>query len=657
MPNIIQKDKNLNKARPVKELHRSHPFNDQKNHDTLRDYVHDRVTLGLNLRDAMVHRYVKTDKQIAGYLILSDEDKERARKKDATGQQLAVEVNLPLTHIHIDDMATYIAETSAPAKAIYHAADVAREQNVANAMANLMNEHAEHADHFSNISRSGLSALKYNICCMEVEWHTQHAPSFAEEVTEGPVQTEVIWNGNRLNHMDMYNTFWDPTVSPQDIPEFGEYAGKITRISGFGLKRLVDAGVYHNIEKIDLTSDQTNTDSMNTNILYRDAAIEVGLGKLDSKGTDAAGAGTDWFAFIGIHSDMVNGTALSLVHTYIWLNPIELNLVANTAKNRDAGRNRLELWKIVTAGSAAIVFAEREKARHGYIPMSFGAINYDDLGIAQRSVAEIIDPLQTFASFSLNTHIQATRKNIWDLTVYDPTGIDFTGIPDGEVAARVPLKEGGHGRNINDMIWQNSNLIDTRQTVENMNMIMGLLEDFYPTQSMPSQIAGIDRAIESQVAAVTQGTTRRMKQAVRTLDSTVWRWSRVFQYYNILQFHAEPIEIMGDDGKKKTVQVKDFKTNNVIAALGQGLKTMDRELIIAQLTALTQMVLQSPNAVQQTDIMLLINAISDYMGIEVDFRQFKLTAETPPAGEGGEDDPANAGGVGDGESVQQPIGG
>jgi hypothetical protein len=44
---------------------------------------------------------------------------------------------------------------------------------------------------------------------------------------------------------------------------------------------------------------------------------------------------------------------------------------------------------------------------------------------------------------------------------------------------------------------------------------MGLVNQFFPTQSLPSQIASIDRAVDSQVAAVQQGANRRQQKAAR----------------------------------------------------------------------------------------------------------------------------------------------
>src|SRR3546814_4530178 len=66
--------------------------------------------------------------------------------------------------------------------------------------------------------------------------------------------------------------------------------------------------------------------------------------------------------------------------------------------------------------------------------------------------------------------------------------------------------------------------LDTKQTLGDMQGAMDLTNQFFPTQSVPSQIAGIDRAISSQVAAVQQRSEERSvgKECVSTCRS---RWS------------------------------------------------------------------------------------------------------------------------------------
>jgi len=69
---------------------------------------------------------------------------------------------------------------------------------------------------------------KYNVCGVELEW----APIGTLSVNKNnnavgdPAQPTLdVEQINRMNSMDMYNTFWDQLVDIPDVTEFGDYVG------------------------------------------------------------------------------------------------------------------------------------------------------------------------------------------------------------------------------------------------------------------------------------------------------------------------------------------------------------------------------------------------------------------------------------------------
>src|SRR3546814_8232821 len=70
----------------------------------LLEYLQQRLMLGKNARDERLPRIGRIDRDVAGWIIRTDETEvERERKKTQTGQPVAMDQNLPLTFIHIDD--------------------------------------------------------------------------------------------------------------------------------------------------------------------------------------------------------------------------------------------------------------------------------------------------------------------------------------------------------------------------------------------------------------------------------------------------------------------------------------------------------------------------------------------------------------------------
>src|SRR3546814_9964949 len=53
---------------------------------------------------------------------------------------------------------------------------------------------------------------------------------------------------------------------------------------------------------------------------------------------------------------------------------------------------------------------------HSHIPFYFGISNDDTSAEHSKSPAETIQPLADFASFLMNIHIKACRKNVWGTT-------------------------------------------------------------------------------------------------------------------------------------------------------------------------------------------------------------------------------------------------
>src|SRR3546814_17422586 len=77
-----------------------HPFRNEKNHQKLLEYLQQRLMLGKNARDERLPRIGRIDRDVAGWIIRTDETEvERERKKTQTGQPVAMDQNLPLTFI------------------------------------------------------------------------------------------------------------------------------------------------------------------------------------------------------------------------------------------------------------------------------------------------------------------------------------------------------------------------------------------------------------------------------------------------------------------------------------------------------------------------------------------------------------------------------
>jgi hypothetical protein len=613
---------------PKPSVGKEHPFLNTPNHEKLIEYVRERLLAGKEARNARLDRLCQIDKAVAGWQLLSAADRERAEATRNTGTPHAITVNLPLTYVHTDDMMTYYAQTFAPTRGMFYHSGSPEDVESSNIIVEIMNSHAIYGGYYTQILRTLQTLLRYNYGGFHCYWHNE-LPAL---VTVGAIPNEPKWQGNRLDALDVYNLLIDPTVPFTNLHSHGEFGGWAEMVSHYRLQLAAARGEYYNCQE-----------ALDSGEAYSTCTYYVKPPTQAQMDADESG-GTDWKSILsGGNSSAAVG--YELVHVYIRLVPTEFGLVAKT----DATRQRYELWKLTILNDKHIIAATYQDNMHEQIPLYLGAINDDLMESSTKSIAEILSPLQQFASFLLNTHIAATRKQIWDLTIYDSSVVDLTQVPDGEVAARIPTRATAAGKDLRTAIWQPQKQLETKQTLSDLEGVIGIIDQFFPTQSLPSQIAGIDRAVDSQVAAVQQGANRRQQKTARLLDDSLFRLVRSCLYYNIIQFMPNGATVNNMfTGKSYTIDSATLKDTDLPYIIGQGLKALDRQAAVSMLQQIIFALIQAPAAAAEIDLLGLIDYWTSMMDIDVDLKaRFKKqvtqavgpdgqpTAEAPPPVEGG----------------------
>jgi hypothetical protein len=616
---------------PKPSVHPGHPFKNQRNHDLLMDYLRSRLKQGVAVRDNKLARLASVDKMVAGWMRLNKEDRARKIKEERTGYPQAVQMNLPLTFVHLDDMMTYFAQTFAPNRGMFYSVGKPDEQDAGSQIVTIMNNHAIYAGYFRQVLLAIFACLKHNEGGFYCNWSKDIGPKLAKGPQDQTVlNMETIWNGNRVTALDTYNTFYDPICHPTELYCKGEWAARAWPVSHYMLQKMASEGLYYNCE----TAIETE-EGLGNCTYYRNPPSEANMDANES------GAVNNWVAILSMAPAYAMSNGFELVEVSIRLNPYQLNLVPRTAANK-ATRNRFELWRITILNDKYIIDATYMNNIHGYLPYFIGMINDDLMSTSQKSVAEILAPLQNFASFLLNTHVAATRKNIWGLTVYDSTVVDLSTLPAGETSARVPAKPSAAGKKISDAIYEHQGTLDTKQTMSDLEAVFGIISQFFPTQSLPSQIASIDRAVDSQVAAVQQGANRRMQKGAKLLDDSLFRPLRFCMYYNIIQYQEDGVAVTDFYGKPQVIDLSKLRETDLPFIIGQGLKAIDKQMVASQLQNIIFAIIQNQTAAQQIDVLGIIDYWTSMIDIDIDMEKFRIQ---PPAGVGPDGQPLPAGGA------------
>lgn len=601
---------------PKAEVHRTHPFRDAKNHERLKQYIIQRLAQDKSNRDLRILRYAQIDRDVAAWVRLSEEDSKRRAKHERDGSPMPTDISLPLTWVHIDDMMTYYAQTFAPNRGMfYHTADPGQAE-VAAALITLMNNHAVYGSYYRQLLRSIYAILKYNEGGLIANWAEDYGPKMETGPDGLPrIAQQKVFAGNKIQAIDNYNFLRDPSVEPSALHKDGEWCALAEMKSHYWLKNKCLEGIYFNCEEIldgEMNSFQAS--------YYRDPPVEA---KIMSQYAGSGGGQTNWFQFMGGNDSTLVNNAFELVTVYIRINPNDFGLVDGSAATR-AARNNYEVWRVTLCNGEKIIQCQYMPNMHNYLPAFFGVLNDDLMRESAKSSAEILDPLQQFSSFLLNVHVKGSRKNLFGKTFYDPSRIDLKAIPEGEVAANIPIKPQGYGQDIRMMLHHDNNSLDTRQTLQDLQGMLGIIDQFFPTQSLPSQIAGIDRAIDSQVAAVQQGSNRRQHKGARLIDDTMMRPLRYCLYYNIVQFHQETGDVLDYfTGKAQRVDLSALRDSSIVDMIGQGLKAIDRQAVAGLMQNIIFALIQAPQAAQEIDILAMMDYWTSMMDIDANMSQFR----------------------------------
>lgn len=619
---------------PKPQVHPGHPFRVAKNHDALLTYIKDRLAVGKEHRDSEVPRLTRIDKKMAGWMRMSDEDRARDAKNNDTGEPFVTKLNLPLTFVHVDDMMTYLVQTFAPNRGMFYNTGTPDDVDEASQLVTKMNNDAIYSGYFREVVHGLFSCLKYNLGGFLVQWGSDAGPVVSADGGRRTFDSAVKWQGNRLEALDRYNTLVDPSVHPTKLHMEGEFAATVKLRSHFWVQSRAARGQLHNCDKA------LEGGGMNTRCeYYRHPPSEAKFTNDESRGS------TDWVSILSeTPSTLQDGHEVLTI--FIRLNPTEFGLVKS---NEIVNRRGYELWRFVILDGEWIVSAEHQNNIHNHIPMYFGLVHDDSMGTLQKSPSELLIPLQDFASFLLNTHMEGTRKNIFGTTLFDPTMVRMDKIPKGEVAARLPVEPKAYGKDIRSYVWQMQGNTDTKTTMSDLESVMAIINQFFPTQSLPSQIASIDRAVTDQVAAVQQGANRRQQKTARLLDDTIFRPMRFAMYYNILQYQPDGEDLTDFySGKQIKLDLAKLKDTNLPFIIGQGLKAIDRTATAQMIQNVIFALIQAPEPAQQVDLLAMIDFWTNMLDVEMDFKQFRRAP--PGMGDNGGpplDDEATRAGTGE----------
>jgi len=583
------------------------------NKKALTQYLQARLKRGQQCRGSRLMRLRRIDRAVSTWQQLNPVDSKRESIEENTGKQFALPVNLPVLAAHLDDMTSYFAEALAPISNPFMTSDGNPEIG---ALIDRLKRDALARDYYGEIVLALRSLLKYNIGGFSVEWDT----GTGKGVGAHGVQQE----GNSFRALDMYNTMWDESVHhPREVSTKAEWAATVERTNRIELMRNSIKGVWVGLEDA-LAQDVTRKgyDAGDSFKLWVDPSSSIPT----KDGQDAhtsLGSQTDetvtWSEF-GLGEDYGQGDSehWELTTIYCWIAPNQYGLIGDEAADAltQAGHNPktfLELWRFELINNQHLVSARPAVSREAFvsggvatIPHYLGYLTNDQLGAAQRSMLELMKGFQRFSSSMFNIYIEGLRKNVWGVKGVDATMYDVAALKNGETAGLLVSKQ--PGRDVRTGLARLDDSTGMEPVMGHISNVMQLKDNLFPSQALPSQIAGLDRAVTSQVHTVVQGAQRSLRTLLRLLDSGIMLPSRMQAVRNLKQF--EPLT---------TIEADD---EVVAKSLGSGIESMEAERITEALWRLLMAIVQNQEAMQTFNIPGILAYLGKTLNLSVDMAAF-----------------------------------
>lgn len=580
--------------------------------NTLTHYLRTRLSSGVRARDRRINRYSKIDRLISTWQKLSPEDSKREQTEDNTGRQAALPVNLPVLASSLDDYVSYFAEALAPISNPFFSAN--GDKKVA-ALLDKFNRDAAAQNYYGNLVMTLRSLLKYNLGGFRINWDS------------GTRYGKTVGSpGNSWKSLDLYNTLWDPSIrEPTNLSSKGEWAATIEIENRLEIVRRAIAGEWVNLGNILESNVQSHTNSY-----YREPAVSANIGQegLDSRTSDAkmGAQQIDWSAYgLGLATDLgpeVDG--FETVDMVAYLVPCQFGLLTQAEEDELTQRGEdpelwLEMWRFVLVNDR-LVHAEpildRSLVIQGEkqeLPFYLAFLTNDQLKEAQRSLMELQRGFQRFASAMYNIYTAGMRKNVWGQKAYDASAIDEDVFKRGDAAGAIRIKQ--PGRDVRTAISDISTSSGVQETLTGVNTSLELKNRFFPAQALPSQIAGIDRAVKSQVTQVTQGATRPLRTLLRLLDANLMRPTRIKAYRNLKIFDPEGVEAVTDE--------------DVAKLMGSGIESIEAERVSELLWQLLYAIIQNQESMQVFNIPDMFTYLGRVGNLSVDLGSFVRQQQQP----------------------------
>ena len=418
--------------------------------------------------------------------------------------------------------------------------------------------------------------LKYNIHGVECDWQEWPVPSVDTDISypNSAKPKKIVWKGNVLRRMDMYNTFFDPRVHPSESHCEGEYAGYIQVMSRIRMKKYINS-LYGQVKPSTLIraleSSIGGNVSATTPYQYYVPSInpEPLMNNVQSMLT------FDWMAW-AMNTRTAGNTGLNYSNVYQVMK-LYARIMPSDFGFKVPEENTPQIWKFIIVNGQVVVYAERCSNAHDYIPIFFGQPLEDGLDYQTKSFATNVTDMQDVASAMWNGYLASKRRLVGDRVLYDPLRVREKDINSTNPAAKIPVRPAAFGKPVGEAVYafpfhdeQTSSFL---QGSEMVVKFANIINNQNPAQQ--GQFVKGNKTRHEYEDIMGHGNNHNQVMAIST-EQQVFTPLKLALKLNILQYQPEGVVYNMD--KKVGVEIKpeELRKQAVHFIVSDGLQPSDK---------------------------------------------------------------------------------
>lgn len=443
-------------------------------------------------------------------------------------------VVIPVVLPQVEAAVTYQTSVFLQGYPIFGAVSDPSNQDAALQMDTIIGEQQVRGGWVQEYQKAFRNGFKYNLMGTEVDWQQEVTFSVenSQETSDAKLR-EVVWQGNRVKNLDLYNTVFDPSVLPAEISKYGEYAGYTelhtrTRL----LQYLYSLPNYFNLDKA-LASNSMAPLGPDTapGGYYFPMLNPSALISPDYL------SGTDWMALVGLGSNVTERMAQYYRNKYT-LNIFYARIIPSELGIKNVpGGNIPQVWKMIFVNGTVLVYMERQTNAHGLLPMLFAQPYDDGLGYQTKSLAANVAPIQEITTALANSSIASRRRAVSDRMLYDPSRVSASAINNDNPTSKIAVKPSAFGDDLAKAVYP----IPFRDDIFQLNSA-----DINQYMALGNHITGMNAARQGQFVKgnktrteymdVMQNANGRDQTIAMSLEAALFTPTKEIIKANILQF-------------------------------------------------------------------------------------------------------------------------